>query len=145
MVDEYMDGEEEISVDEMTTYERSIMIGWINETVRRRGIDAKYPEEMIPHTGLFAKRGYEKLACGLLCLEKSSRLAVFGFCVSNPWRRGRVTAQAVKMILAEMPEYARSKGAVALMSVFGRISLNRELDDMGYTHMELAETKLLKL
>ena len=144
LIDEYIEYETETVVREMTAYDRERLIEWIDGICQKFGA-VHYPPEMIPRTGLAVRRGSVTLAVGLLCLEQSSRLAVFGFCVSNPRMRGKTTADAVKMILEGMPEYARSKGACALMSCFGHIGINRLLDLAGYMNMELNETKIIRL
>ena len=145
LIDAYLESETENVVEEMTACDRERLLEWIGGICRKHGVNAPYPPEMIPRTGLAVRHGSVTLAVGLLCLEKTSRLAVFGFCVSNPRMRGRATANAVKMILDGMPEYARSKGACALMSCFGHIGINRLLDRAGYINLELNETKIIRL
>lgn len=135
-----------IFTEEMTEEDRRELVGWMTQIARKHGADGVFPEAMLPRTGLTAKDESGKtLAVATLYLEKSSTIAVCGFCVANPKNRFRESADAAKLLLSVMPLYARRCGAEYLMSVFGRKSLNRILDRSGFLPGETAETKFMRL
>lgn len=135
-----------IYMDEMDGFDRWLLEAWMEIIARKQGVDSPFPSAMLPKTGLAARdeKG-NTLAVATLYLEKSSTIAVCGFCVANPLNGVRQSADAVKLLLAAMPVYAKRCGAEYLMSVFGRKSLNRILDKSGFVPGETAETKFRRL
>ena len=135
-----------IAIDEMDGLDRWMLEAWMERIARKHGADGPYPAALLPKTGLAARDEYgNTLAVATLYLERSSAIAVCGFCVSNPLAGRRDTGEAVKLLLAAMPVYARRKGAAMLMTTFGRKSINRLLDRMGFIPGEAAETKFRRL
>ena len=136
----------DILIDEMNETDRTVMLKWMDDIARKHGVDSGFPGAMLPVTGLAARDGNGRtLAVATLYLEKSSTIAVCGFCVADPANRFRQSAAAVKLLLSTMPIYAKRCGAEYLMSVFGRRSLNRILDRSGFIPGETAETKFRRL
>lgn len=135
-----------ILIDEMDGFDRLQLEAWMEQIARKHGVDGPFPSAMLPKTGLAARdENGNTLVVATLYLEKSSAIAVCGFCVANPLNGFRQSADAVKLLLADMPIYAKRCGAEYLMSVFGRKSLNKILDQLGFVPGETAETKFRRL
>ena len=94
-------------------------VEWLTERIRRKSgnYTLNFPADWMPATGLsaFGEDG-SLLAVATLYLEKSSPVAVCGWCVSNPANDVKTSYRAVNMLLEEMPEYARNKGAKYLLT-----------------------------
>ena len=132
--------------DEMDGIDRWLLAAWLNERIRKQGVKEFFPGAILPKTGM-AVRDDEgaTVAVAALYLERSSKIAVCGWCCADPCRPARENSDAVKLLLAAMPVYARQQGAEYLMSVFGKRSLNKILDRMGFINGEAAETKIRRL
>lgn len=135
-----------IYTDEMNEDDRMQLAAWMNERIRKSGVNAPFPGAILPRTGLAVRDDDgATVAVAALYLERSSKIAVLGWCVADPQGPARKNADAVKLLLAAMPVYARRCGAEYLMSVFGQRSLNRTLDKMGFVNGEGAETKIRRV
>ena len=121
--------------DVMTEQDAETAAGWVEETGRRitGNYEFRFPREWIPKTGLSAFDDDGKLLCiAILYLERSSGIAVCGWCMGNPANSLRKNYCAVKLLMAAMPIYARRHGATSLMTAFGNRGINRLLDEMGF-------------
>ena len=132
--------------DEMDGIDRWMLAAWLNESIRRQGVNEFFPGAILPATGMAVRDEQgATVAVAALYLERSSSIAVCGWCCADPCRCARDNAAAVKLLLASLPIYAKRQGAEYLMSVFGKRSLNRVLDSMGFVNGEAAETKIRRL
>ena len=132
--------------DEMDGIDRWLLAAWLDESIRKNGVTEPFPDAILPKTGMAVRDGDNTtIAVAALYLEKSSKIAVCGWCCADPCGPARRNAEAVKLLFAAMPAYARQQGAEYLMSVFGRRSLNKVLDNMGFINGEVAETKIRRL
>lgn len=136
-----------IRTEEMTSGIAREAIEWQNERNRRiAGITKKLPLDLLPSTGMYAIADDNfHVAAASLYLEKETPVAVCGFLFVNPDAPVRLVRQAVRLILAAMPVYAKKHGAKYLISTFGRPSFNRILDQIGFVTAETAENKIMKL
>ena len=136
-----------IEIREMTEHDRGRLAEWLSLIARSRGVNGPFPAAMLPWTGLAAiDETGATLAVAALYLERSSSIAVFGFCAADPARSSsRQSGEAVRMLIDAMPAYAKENGGEFLMSVFGRRSLNRILDKAGFFPGETCETKFRRL
>ena len=136
-----------IRTEEMTSAIAREAIEWQNERNRRiAGITKKLPLDLLPSTGMYAIADDNfHVAAASLYLEKETPVAVCGFLFVNPDAPVRLVRQAVRLILAAMPVYAKKHGAKYLISTFGRPSFNRILDQIGFITAETAENKIMKL
>ena len=127
-------------VDEMSYEDAMLARAWLTERIRERtGRDElEFPADWLPETGLavfgreHGKNGERLLAAAMLYLEKSSPVAVCGWCIGNPANGSRESDQAVRLLISAMPNYARRHGAKHLLTMFGRRSMNRICDELGY-------------
>lgn len=136
-----------LRTEEMTADIAREAIEWQNERNRRiAGITKKLPLDLLPATGMYAIADDNfHVAAASLYLEKETPVAVCGFLFVNPDAPVRLVRQAVRLILAAMPVYAKKQGAKYLISTFGRPSFNRILDQIGFVTAETAENKIMKL
>lgn len=135
-----------IYTDEMGEADRMLLAAWMNERIRKSGVAEPFPEAIIPRTGLAVRNENDRtLAVCALYLERSSKIAVCGWCVADPAMPRCVTGRAVKLVLSAMPVYAKRCGAEYLMSVFGQRSINLLLDKSGFVNGDQAETKIRRL
>ena len=138
----------EVKIYPMTPEERKISACWLTEKIRRKsGSPAvSFPEEWLPSTGLSARvADGPLLAVATLYLEKSTPVAVCGFCVANPFNSARESERAVRALLSAMPDYAKKRGASWLLTTFGNRGINRILDEFGFIAGENSETKFKKI
>jgi len=136
-----------MEIREMNEDDRGKLAGWLSVIAGKRGAEGSFPAAVLPWTGLAAvDEAGKTLAVAALYLERSSTVAVFGFCAADPEKRhSRHSGEAVKRLIAAMPAYAKANGAEFLLSVFGRRSLNRMLDKAGFLAGENCETKIRRL
>ena len=86
----------------------------------------------MPKTGLTVYDGEMIRLILIIYLERSSKMAVLGWCISNPENRPRQSLNAVRLALSEAEQYVREKDVRHLISIFGSRSLNRELERVGF-------------
>ena len=141
-------------VDEMDREDALLAREWLTERIRKRTgrAELEFPEDWLPETGraVVGREHWEReerlLAVAMLYLEKSSPVAVCGWCIGNPGNVAKESDQAVRLLLGAMPNYARVHGARHLLTMFGRRSVNRICDELGYiTGDPEVETKYMKL
>ena len=90
--------------DEMTGLDRWEMEAWMELIAQKHGVNGPFPSAMLPKTGLAVRDGNNAtLAVATLYLEKSSSIAVCGFCVANPLNTRKVSADAVGLLMSAMP------------------------------------------
>ncbi len=132
---------QELNVRPIIVADLRLFCDWYSARIRMR-----LPEEWAPQTGLaVCDQAGTVLALALLYLEKSSPVAVFGWCVADPSLPPLQAGRAVRTALRAMPEYARSKGAVHLVGIFGSPGLNRELGRMGFVDGDRIQEKYKRL
>lgn len=90
------------------------------------------PKEIFPKTGIAVYEAGQCLVVASCFFDRSTNVAVLGWCISNPkvtlMKRGRAT----KFALEEVVKYAKENGAKHLLTIFGCDSLNRSLARMGF-------------
>lgn len=131
----------------MTPEDSENVIRWMNSRIRSATGNASlsFRKEWLPETGLSAWEGKvhgkvhgkterrKLLAAAVLYLEKSSAVAVCGWCVANPENSPSETHNAVRSLLEAMPGYASSMGAKILLATFGNNGINKILDSIGFS------------
>ena len=119
----------------MSVDDARIAVEWMTERIQKQTGDEtlRFPSGWMPETGLTALDDDDRIfAVAVLYLEKSSPVAVCGWCVSNPENKASESEMAVRMLMSAMVPYARSKGARHLLTMFGNRGINRILDDLGF-------------
>lgn len=136
-----------VMVSEMSQFDRRIASQWLTAKICiNSGKNISFPEEWLPSTGLSARvADGPLLAVATLYLEKSTPVAVCGFCVANPFNSARESERAVRALLSAMPDYAKKRGASWLLTTFGNRGINRILDEFGFIAGENSETKFKKI
>ena len=100
-----------------------------------------FPTAWLPETGLAVHDRGRLLAAITVYLDRSSPVAVAGWCAAHPGNSCRQSRQAVERLLADLPDYVRSLGARVLLTMYGCRSLNRLLSGQGFQCGESSETK----
>lgn len=135
----------------MTTRELSLgeaetAVKWLDVRMKKHGCNYSFPCGILPRTGLAC---YDEQnifrAVAFLYLEKSSSIAVCGWCIADPDNPARVSAEAVQALIYAMPSFARSKGATILLSTFGNRSINRIAEKAGFIVGEQAVNMYMAL
>lgn len=137
-----------ISVWCMQIEDRDLAVSWITSKMRRvaKNDEIAFPPDILPATGLVAKEDGKTLAVCTLYLDKTSAVAVAGFCAANPGNLPHQSFEAVKRILAVMPTYAKECGAKHLLTTFGNRGINKICDFLNYTTGDTGiEHKYMKL
>ncbi len=130
--------------DEMTVEDGRQAVEWLSMRIRKHtgNETLSFPSEWMPETGMAVFDGRCRiLAIATLYLEKSSPIAVCGWCVTNPGNTPRQSRSAVKLLMSAMPAYAKRNGAKYLLTTFGNRGINRILDDLDFINGELSENK----
>lgn len=141
--DEY--GKEPYDVRPMDAIDRATVARWLERhtAAKHPGTVGTFPIDLLPAKGLAARDGRGKLAaCATCYLDRSSPVAVCGWCVGDPDNPPRRTYEAVRTLLAAMPDYARAHGARYLLTIFGNRGINRMLDQMDFLNGETCENKI---
>ena len=125
----------EIMIDVMNDRDREDFLDWMNRRIAGASGNRSlaFPAGWIPQTGLAARdRNGHPVAMTILYLEKSSAVAVAGWCVSRPGGPAAATTRAVELLLAALPPYARKLGAEHLLTIYGNRGVNSILDRLGF-------------
>ncbi len=125
---------------EITREDMRLAVEWYSQ---RAGMPV--PPDWFPATGLAVLAAQKVLCVTVLYLDKTSPVAVLGWCITNPENTGRESCNAVRMVFQAMPDYARSMGVKHLISIFGSRSLNRLLDRLGFIAGDLHVEEKYKL
>ena len=129
---------------EISAPERVLAARWLTARLKRKFGPAHpaFPLSVLPRTGLAVVDEFGPVAVAFLYLEKSTPCAVCGYLVTAPDNRPRESYAAVKLLLAELPLYARDLGAENLLCYFGHKVINRLLGKLGYLLTEKAECRM---
>ena len=128
-------------VDEMKREDALKARDWLTDRIRKNTgrPELEFPADWLPETGLSVfgrESGSDQeerlLAVATLYLEKSSPVAVCGWCIGDPVNTARESDMAVRLLLGAMPNYARVHGAKHLLTMFGSRGINRICDELGY-------------
>jgi hypothetical protein len=97
-----------------------------------RGLE--FPQDLVPPYGVVARETEDgpPMAAATLLYDPAARMAFCGWCMASPALKGRRMRAAIRAVLSWVPVYADGLGAWSVMSCFGRRSVNRMLDDMGW-------------
>ena len=120
---------------------------WLNLKVRSKSgcAAAEFPLELLPQTGLSCFYEHTLLAVAFLYLEKSSSVAVCGWCIANPGNLPSQSRIAVMELLRAMPQYAKQQGATFLLTSFGNRGINSIARGLGFLPGERAENMFMNL
>lgn len=107
---------------------------FLNFRVRKKigNEEASFPLEILPKTGLSCFEDERLLGVATCYFEKTSPVAVCGWCITAPGNTPKESYRAVRALLAAMPDYADSMGAKYLLTTFGSRGINRIAADLGY-------------
>ena len=143
-LDERWDG---MTTREMDWDDRAMALLWMNDRIHNIRPDAHdFPADWLPDTGLAAVDKFGKtIAVAFLYLEKSSPVAVMGWMAADPANVCRESHKAINLLVADIPLYAKRKGAKYLLSTFGNRSINSILEHHGFVAGEACENKFLFL
>ena len=122
--------------EEMRRSDAETAAGWMTRRIRKAGGDGKlvFPESWMPETGMVVLGDRDKpLAVAVVYFEKSSPVAVCGWCISDPDLRFSESRKAVRLVLSALPAYARRNGAEYLLTTFGNRGINRILTGLGFS------------
>ena len=134
--------------DEMGIEDVRCAVDWMTERIRKKtgNYTLSFPADWMPETGMVVVSGDSRLlAVATLYLEKSSPVAVCGWCVSNPENKPSESYSAVNLLMAAMPIYAKKLGAKYLLTTFGDRGINSILDKQGFINGETSENKFVIL
>lgn len=110
---------------------------WLSQRMQGQTGDPsmQFPAGWMPETGLVCLGDEDRLlAVAILYLERSSAVAVSGWCVANPENGPAVSVHALNLLLGSLPGYAKSLGAKHLLTYYGNRGLNKILDDVGFSN-----------
>ena len=72
------------------------------------------------------------MAAATLLYDPAARMALFGWLMASRKLRGRPLLEAMEAVARKVPDYAECLGARLVLSCFGRRSVNRLLDGLGW-------------
>lgn len=126
---------------EMTIDDLRCAIGWM-----RRRYGGEMPEEFFPKTGVAACRNDGKLLVVIpVYFEETSSTAVAGHCMACPENSPRESRLAVESAMREVVRYAAARGRRFLVAIYGKRSVNRIADRIGFRNGDIVEEKFLSL
>lgn len=135
--------------EEMRRSDAEAAVGWMTQRIRKVSGDGRlvFPGNWMPETGMVVLGdGDEPIAVAVVYFDRSSPVAVCGWCVTNPENRRIRNAQAVRLLLSTLPAYARRNGAEYLLTTFGNRGINRILTGLGFVDGDRGvQHKLMKL
>lgn len=121
--------------EEMRGSDAKAAARWITRRIRKTTGNERlfFPENWMPKTGLtILDETDSPIAVATLYLEKSSPVAVCGWCVTNPEIRISDAGKAIRILMAAIPSYARRNGAEYLLTTFGNRGINHILETIGF-------------
>lgn len=135
-------------MDEMRIEDVRCAVDWMTERIRKKtgNYSLSFPADWMPETGMVVVASDNTLlAVATLYLEKSSPVAVCGWCVANPQNKSLESYSAINLLMAAMPVYAKRLGAKYLLTTFGNRGINSVLDKCGFIQGETSENKFMIL
>ena len=121
--------------DYMTLQHAVELQNWLTDRIRSRtgNPELMFPPGWMPETGLVCLGDNDRLLAGVaIYFEQTSPVAVAGWVVTNPDNSASVSSDALKLLLAGLPGYAKSRGAKHLLTYFGNRGINSILDNLGF-------------
>lgn len=127
---------------ELTPMTAQIAVEWLSRRISR-----DFFLNWMPKTGLVVNDDNGHALCvGVLYLDRSSPVGVFGWLISNPDNKARESAEAIRLLIASMPSYAEKQGVKHLLTMFDSRGINRELDRFGFINAdENVQSKYIRL
>lgn len=117
----------------MSANDRIRLWNELNNHIQKSSCSQLFPFDWLPETGVAVFDSRNILIAGIFVyFEKSSPVAVAGWCVTKCGLPSAVSYRAVKELLSALPDYARSSGASHLLTTFGNRAVNRMLDRAGF-------------
>ncbi|MBQ9088661.1 MAG: hypothetical protein IJY46_07765 [Lentisphaeria bacterium] len=101
----------------------------------------KFPLDFLPITGVVVEYSGMIVCVIPVYLESSSKVAVLGHFIANDHIDRRLLRNAAALAIRETKSFARRAGKVYVMSVFGRHSINRIADRLGFVTADQIEEK----
>ena len=147
-------GDKEMSslIDSCRDLENEIQVRITNASDRQHAADmlslhytgqpGMFPADFLPETGIAATLHGKTLCIIPVYLEQSSTVAVLGhFIADDQVNRKRLRLAAIKAIEAAK-RFAKAAGKKHLVSIFGRRSINRIADGLGFKNADRIEEKI---
>lgn len=125
----------DMRTEEMRSGDAKAAVQWLTRRMRKMTGNERlvFPENWMPNTGLTVLDAIgSPIAVAALYLEKSSPVAVCGWCVTNPEIRISDAGKAIRILMSALPVYARRHGAEYLLTTFGNRGINHILDEIGF-------------
>lgn len=116
----------------MTYGEALRAVAWLNDRIKAHGFQEEFPETVLPRTGLVCYEDGILRAVVFIYFEKTSSIAVCGWCIANPKNKPRSSYNAVKALFDAVPEFAKENGATMLLSTFGNRGINKIAKEAGF-------------
>ena len=139
-------------LDSCRDFDNEIQVRLIDATDRQFAADmlschyvgqpGMFPADFLPETGIAATLHGETLCIIPVYLEQSSTVAVLGhFIADDQVNRKQLRAAAIAAIEAAK-RFAKAAGKKYIVSIFGRRSINRIADGLGFKNADHIEEKI---
>lgn len=136
-----MNNKTSANVREMTQEDLLQATGWLEA---RTG--GAMPVEFFPQTGIAAHSADGRLLAVIpVYFEQTGTVAVAGHCMANPANTPRESRAAVEAAIRGSARYAAERGRKYLVTIYGKRSVNRIADRLGFIRADTVEEKFLKL
>lgn len=127
---------EEVVCREVTEEDIDTALEWMQHHYGKA-----FPRDFLPKTGIIAVLNGIKVCVIPIYLESSSSVAVLGHCIINEKIPGRKVCMAIKECVKTCVSFARKKQRKFVISVFGRRSINKIVDQCGFLTADTIEEK----
>ena len=132
--------ETELHACQMTKYDRQAAAELFSKI-----LPGPFPADFLPETGIVVRQNGIALCYIPVYLEQTSSVAVLGHFIADPHADRKLLARAVRLAINQARNFAREHHKKYLVSIFGRNSINRIADKMGFISGDVAEEKICYL
>ena len=111
-------------------------------SVHYTGQKGMFPADFLPETGIAATLRGETLCIIPVYLEQSSTVAVLGHFIANDHANRKQLRLAAIAAIEAAKRFAKVAGKKYIVSIFGRRSINRIADNLGFNDADHIEEKI---
>lgn len=113
-------------------------------SIHYTGRQGTFPVDFLPETGVSVESGGRIICIIPIYLEQSSTVAVLGHFIAGNATPKQIH-QAAHIAIQAAERFAKAAGKKYLISLFGRRSINRIADTLGFITADKVEEKILHL
>ena len=138
IVDKCFENEHVLIVRDMEIHDRTTAAAMLARAVKANA----FPEDFLPETGVVVEHCGRVICIIPVYMEATSNVAVLGHFIADVSANRKLVAKAAKLAIEAAAAWAKKQGRKYVISIFGRNSINRIADKLGFITTEIIEEKI---